>query len=153
MSIFDQIKSIYDGNKVVQICTNGTVILSFVAVVYQGYDWTVNTAEAKLSKYATTSAVHNLQNGYKTIIAEQQTQRVILQTHSESLAKQSRQLDFMYYDSLKRDIVAMEREVFALNSNSRRSGIEDARLHELIGNLNNLRARFAEVEKAVRGNN
>jgi hypothetical protein len=149
--MFNQIKSLYDSNKIVQICTNGTVILSFVAVVYQGYDWTVSTAEEKLSIYATSASVQALQKEYNTIIGEQQSQREILVTHSANLAKQTRQLNFIYYDSLKREIIVMEREVFALNSNSNRNGIEDARLHELIGNLNNLRARFVEVEKIIRG--
>ena len=84
-----------------------------------------------------------MQAGYDNVLKEQKEQRGLLE-------QQSRQLDFIYLDTMKREKSRLESEIFKLRAKVR-SAIEDARLQQLIEDLRDLKVRLREQEDRIRG--
>lgn len=133
-------REVYATNKLVKFCTNGTAILGFLVLLWQGSAWAVNAVDDYFAKAADVRA---LQRGQQEAIVEQKEQRMILE-------RQTRQLDFIYYDTMKREKSNMDREIFELRSRTR-TGAEEARLQQLIEDLRDIKERIRQQEAVVRG--
>ena len=138
--LHQRVRRWYNSNRVVRFCTNGTAILAFVAAVWQGGAWAANQVDGYFAK---SSDLSTLQAGYDNVLKEQKEQRGLLE-------QQSRQLDFIYLDTMKREKSRLESEIFKLRAKVR-SAIEDARLQQLIEDLRDLKVRLREQEDRIRG--
>lgn len=142
MSTVSILSSLYKENKFVKIATNLTAIITAFTVI-GGLG--VNAAEAVDEYFAKVADVRALQNSQVQIQNEQQTQRLLLE-------RQSKQLDFIYYDSMKRERTNIEKELFDLRRKQNRTGDEQARLEQLQDDLADIKARILQHESLLRGN-
>lgn len=142
MSTIGVLSSLYKENKYVKLATNLTAIITaFTLIGSLG----VNAAEAIDNYFAKVADIRALQNSQVQIQTEQQTQRLLLE-------RQSKQLDFIYYDSMKRERTAIEKELFDLRRKTNRTGDEQARLEQLQDDLTDIKARILQHESLIRGN-
>jgi small-conductance mechanosensitive channel len=141
MSAVSFLTTLYKDNKIVNFCTNATAVIGFVALMWQGGAW----ATGQIDEYfAKADEVAQLKTGQVAMTNEQKEQRGILE-------RQGRQLDFIYYDSMKREKANLEREIFELRSRANRSGADNARLQQLVEDLRDLNRRIQEQEARIRG--
>jgi hypothetical protein len=140
MSGLSNARELYNTNRIVKFCTNGTAILGFVIILWQGGAWATEQVD---SYFAKAADVRNLQSGQDNAFKEQKEQRSILE-------RQARQLDFIYYDTMKREKSDLEREIFNLRSRPR-TGVENARLEQLVDDLRDIKRRIQQQEAVIRG--
>lgn len=142
MSTISVLSSLYKENKYVKLATNLTAIITIFTLVGS---LGVNAAEAIDNYFAKVADIRALQNSQVQIQTEQQTQRQLLE-------RQSKQLDFIYYDSMKRERAAIEKELFDLRRKTNRTGDEQARLEQLQDDLADIKSRILQHESMLRGN-
>lgn len=123
---------LYKNNKIVKFCTNWTAILAFIGATWQGGVWAADLA-----------------NSYVTKIADERSQ-IVLAGLAKEQQEQRGLLNFIYYDSLKREKSNLEREIFELRQRNRNAA-DNARLEQLKEDLEDLKKRLRQQEEIVRG--
>ncbi len=133
-------RDLYTTNRIVKFCTNGTAIIGFLLLLWQGGAYATGQVDEYFAKAADVRA---LQEGQNDARQEQKAQRGLLE-------RQGRQLDFIYYDSMKREKSNLENELFKLRSGVR-SGTIQARIDQLVEDLRDLKDRIRLQEAKIRG--
>lgn len=127
-------RELYTSNKIVKFCTNGGIVLAFIGALWQGTTWAYDQLDGRFARVAD---VQQLQRGQEQAI--------------EQLQRQGKQLDFMYYDSMKREKSTLRREIFALRSKPNKTPNEQAELAEMIENMVSLDRRLLALEEVISG--
>lgn len=133
-------RDLYTTNRIVKFCTNGTVVLGFLGVLWQGGAYATNQVDEYFAKAAD---VRTLQKGQNEARQEQKDQRQLME-------RQGRQLDFIYYDSMKREKTNLQSEIFKLRSGPVSAAIR-GRIDQLVDDLRDLKDRIRRQEAKIRG--
>ena len=134
-------RSLYKEHKFVKLATAITTVGTAVTLVVGAG---VKAAEFVDDRYAKVADVQCLQHSQTQIQREQQEQRSLLE-------RQSKQLEFIYYDSMKREQANIEKEIFELRRKAELSGDERANLRQLLDDLAEIKQRIHQSELTIRG--
>lgn len=134
-------RSLYKEHKFVKLATAITTVGTAVTLVVGAG---VKAAEFVDDRYAKVADVQSLQHSQTQIQREQQEQRSLLE-------RQSKQLEFIYYDSMKREQANIEKEIFELRRKAELSGDERANLRQLLDDLAEIKQRIHQSELTIRG--
>ena len=133
-AIMTSVKELYTSNKIVKFCTNGGIVLAFIGALWQGTAWAYEQFDGRFARVAD---VQQLQRGQEQAI--------------QQLEQQGKQLNFMYYDSMKREKSTLRREIYDLRRKPNKDMDEEATLAEMVEDMKSLQRRLDAQEGVISG--